>query len=169
MNKSNPWKAIAATVTRLRTPLLIGIVVVAAVPVAQGSPSGVVQRIAAVEKKLRSLQSTVGGVQGDMRSAKTDLEAVKTDLASAKTDLANLKQCVQYKVVGVAQYGHPEAGEGYIYTKNYGADLFGTTAMDFADRSNAQAFLAVVNPSCITSSSALKLAPHHAAGYRLTH
>jgi outer membrane murein-binding lipoprotein Lpp len=138
------WRGVAA---RLKVPVLLLVVLVVAVPAAQGASNSVIQRVTSLEKKVKALQATVSQLQADVTAAKTDAAAAKTGV-----------DCVRYGVVGVRSYGTPSSLEGYLWVK--GQQVYVTTALDIAPAGQQQAYLAVVNPSCVTSAQALRLSPH---------
>jgi hypothetical protein len=158
-----------------RTPLLIAAVIAVTVPVAQGSPSGLVQRLTAVEKKVKALQTSatstanrLGTAESEVGTLKTDLGVVKTDLATVKSDAASLSQCFRFKVMPVADYG-TGPDEGYLYARQNGAQVFLTSALDVAPAGQQQAYLAVVNPQCVTAASLLRPAPEAPARLQPAH
>jgi outer membrane murein-binding lipoprotein Lpp len=147
MSPKLDWHGLAA---RLKVPVLLLVVLAVAVPAAQGGSNGVIQRVASLEKKVKTLQATVSQMQADLSTAKTDVAAAKAGV-----------DCVRYRVVGVASYGAPSSQEGYVYAR--GQNLYYETALDIAPAGQQQAWVPVVNPSCVTSAQALRLSPHRSA------
>jgi outer membrane murein-binding lipoprotein Lpp len=138
------WRGLAAW---LKVPALLLVVLAVAVPAAQGGSNGVIQRVTALEKKVKALQTTVSRLQGDLSAAKTDAAAAKSGV-----------DCVRYGVLGVKSYGTPSSQEGYVYAR--AQNFYVTTALDVAPAGQQQAWIAVVNPSCVSSAQALRLSPH---------
>lgn len=112
-----------------RYAVLVAFAVLAiAVPFAQSSPTGTTQRLAKLEKQVRTLRA--------------QMKNVRTQVA-----------CVN-GAVPVSSYGVPTSGEGYVYrrpgtpTPN---DIV-TTALDFTQQGEAaQILVASVNHKCVTS------------------
>ncbi|MDX6511587.1 MAG: hypothetical protein QOE36_1091 [Gaiellaceae bacterium] len=88
-------------------------------------------RVTALEAKVTKLQkqlSTVGGV---------------------------VSNCLVYKTLPVNDYGDPPTGEGYVYQKTTGPVV--TTALDIAGQGDTVDFeVALINPSCITTTPAFR-------------
>jgi TRAP-type C4-dicarboxylate transport system permease small subunit len=59
-------------------------------------------------------------------------------------------------VVGLASYGNPCGGAGYLWTQS--GQLFVDTAVDFAPAGQQQVYAAVVNPACVSSGFVLNFA-----------
>lgn len=140
-------------------------VAIAALPVASSARPSASPEIRALQRQIKALKTQVSSVRsqvGELRSTvgtlQTELAAVKAESAAAKSGVDTLNQCVRYRVLGVAAYGAPSSDVGYLWFE--GQDLYLTTALDVAPAGQQQAFLAVVNPSCAGSASALKLTPH---------
>lgn len=138
---------------------------VAAIPVASSARPSASPEIKALQRQVKALKTQVSSVRaqvGELRSTvgtlQSELAAVKTDSAAAKSGVDSLNQCLRYRVMGVAVYGNPSGGSGYAWIQSQ--QIYLTTALDVAPSGQQQAWLAVVNPSCATSTSALKLTPH---------
>jgi len=152
-------------------------------PIAQGTGSA--DRVKVLEKKMKALQARVASLEASTAAARSDLGAVKTDVAGVQqgltlaqqglsqaqqglsqlqaggatlqasvakvqTDLASLATCVRYKALPMSQYG------GYLYSQ--GGVLGTTSALDLTESGQTpQAYAAVLNPSCVSSSNALRL------------
>jgi hypothetical protein len=111
-----------------------GLVVIAAsqlvTTVAASNQSGqasITRRVAALEKKVKVLQS--------------QMKAVRADLA-----------CDRF-VIGVSQVGNPAAGAGYVYTPDNGTTAYLAPALDLTPQGiTPTAWVQEVDSSCVTSS-----------------
>jgi outer membrane murein-binding lipoprotein Lpp len=141
--------------------LVVVAVVVAAVPIAQGTSSAKDPRVTKLTKQVNALKTRVGSLESDVSSLKSDVGTLKSDLASLTTDETSLKQtvgslqsglgCLQYKALPVTQYG-AASGEGFVYATGNGANVYLVTALDVtASGQTPQFWVNEVNPSCVKS------------------
>src|SRR5438270_12721161 len=108
--------------------IVSGLAAVAIVaPLAQSSTAPKDPRVPGLAKKVTSLQKTVSNLQ----SAIATLHGKEGTLEARATALEADKACRQ-SVLGVAQFGAPSQGEGYLYGR--GSDLFLVTALDVATK-----------------------------------
>jgi hypothetical protein len=134
--------------------LLLGIAAIAVtVPIAQGTTAAKDPRVAKLIKQVNALKGQVGSLQSDVSGLKTDVASLQQTATTVQGGLTSLQNCVKYKVLPVADYGNGST-EGYVYARNSGADLVLTSALDVTPQgSTPQAYLAEVNPSCVSASA----------------
>jgi hypothetical protein len=155
--------------------LVVVAAIAVAVPIAQGTTAAkdprvtkLTKQVNALTKQVKALKTQVGSLGEDVSSLKSDVGTLKSNVASLTTDDTNAKQaittlqnlvgCLQkpeggYKPLPVTQYG-TASGEGYVYATGNGANLFLHTALDVtASGQTPQLWLALVNPSCVKSST----------------
>jgi hypothetical protein len=120
-----------------RYAVLIAFAVLAiAVPFAQSTPTGTPQRLAKLEKQVRTLRA--------------QMKTVRAQVA-----------CIN-GAAGVSSYGVPANQEGYVYRKPgtpTPTDIV-TTALDFTQSGETpQVLAASVNPKCVSSRAAYGKSP----------
>jgi hypothetical protein len=115
-----------------RYAVLVAFAVLAiAVPFAQSSPTGTPQRLAKLEKQVRTLRA-------QMRNVRAQVACVNGAAA-------------------VSSYGVPANGEGYVYRRpgTPAPTDIATTALDFSQQGETpQILVASVNRKCVTSPAA---------------
>jgi hypothetical protein len=73
--------------------------------------------------------------------------ALQKKLTSVGNELTAFESCVPTGAVGIAQFGNPNANEGYVY-QNPDTTLELQTALDIADQATAPAYMLVTNKQC---------------------
>jgi hypothetical protein len=133
--------------------LLLGVAAIAVtVPIAQGTTAAKDPRVTKLIKQVNALKGQVGSLKSDVASLKSDVASLQQTATTVQGGLTSLQSCVKYKSLPVADYGDGTT-EGYVYAKNGGADLVLTSALDVTPQGTTpQAFLAEVNPSCVTAA-----------------
>jgi hypothetical protein len=112
---------------RLAVGVAVALAAVAVYAVTAGAGPQAVspKRVAALEKKVTQLQ----------RQVRT---------------LNTFMSCLNKQVAGLASYGNPNAGQGYVYATGQGNVT--TTALDLTGQGEQpQFFVAAVEASCVTS------------------
>jgi prophage DNA circulation protein len=134
--------------------LLIALVAVAvAVPIAQGTTAAKDPRVTKLIKQVNALKGQVTSLQSDVSSLKNDVATLQQGATTVQNGLSALQSCVKYKAMPVADYGNGST-EGYVYARNSGADIILTSALDVTPQgATPQAYLAEVNPSCVSAAT----------------
>jgi prophage DNA circulation protein len=133
--------------------LLIALAAIAvAVPIAQGTTAAKDPRVTKLIKQVNVLKGQVASLQSDVSTLKNDVATVQQTATTVQNGLTTLQGCVKYKALPVADYGNGST-EGYVYAKNSGADILLTSALDVTPQGTTpQAYLAEVNPSCVSAA-----------------